>query len=114
MELSTLIGSISGIVIGAITTYIALRKQGLEELRAIIELQRKEIERLKKRVAEVEEENALKAEALEKLARMLDGERVERMKDNHRQQQERADLLTRIECLRKELVEWKIDNMRGG
>lgn len=125
MDGIAVISALIGMAGGAISTWIALRRQRLDEfeaakqaylnhhqtalteLRELVEVQRAEIERLRQRVAELERSDALKAEMIEDLGRLLERERQERQEERRQWQIERDKLCREIKALRDVLEERK-------
>ncbi len=115
MQIESLVTGIIGLVTGVIGSAIAVRRQQLEELRLVIEMRGEEIERLARRVEELEEDNArlhreaeAKAEAIADLVERLDQELNLRNERERAWARERRRLLEQIECLKKELAELKV------
>jgi septal ring factor EnvC (AmiA/AmiB activator) len=125
MDGIAVISALVGMAGGAVSTWVALRRQRLDEfeaakeaylnhhqtalteLRELVEVQRAEIERLRRRVTELERADALKAEMIEDLGRLLERERQERQEERRQWQIERDRLCKEIKALRDVLEERK-------
>jgi len=119
MDIAVITGIVTGVtgfIAGVIGAIVTLRKQALSELSAVIAARGEEIERLSVRIDELERDNAdlrrrdqAKSAAIEDLVRRLDAE-AKRQEEREREwEKERKQLMKKINCLKKELAEWKAE-----
>jgi len=121
MDSVAVVTGVTGFIVGIIGAVATLRKQALIELEAVIDRRGEEIKRLSARVDELERDNAdlrrrdkAKSMAIEDLVRRLDAEAERRAEREREWEKERRQLLEKIDCLKRELAEWKAEvTMKG-